>query len=211
MTAAAERKAQREKAFLEKLEELRRNKTPSWPDHFAREILGFKSKKALDGYPLTKKAIQLYGLKTAPHKMRGYLPAAKTEIAVSVGVADVTRLRAENEDLSAKIARLERSVAVTEEALMADRAAHEETKRSLAIARAMVDELDHYVAHRSVPLAQDVEEMLHRAAARITGEPVREVAPTVTPSRPEGTGLKLVRVEDDPKPPRGGRRKGGKR
>jgi hypothetical protein len=203
---SAQRRARKEREYLEILERMRRDGAVTWPEHFAVEVLGFKSKKALNTYPKTKEAVQQYALKVAPHKMKGFTPALQ-ESTERVEAADLAVLQSEVEARSREIDRLQHALDEATETLAREQEAHARTRHSLDIARAMVDELDDYIAHRSVPLAREIEERIHRAVAQITENPARHTAPTRAASAPSGTGLRLVLPEDeDDDPPPSGRK-----
>lgn len=166
-------RAERDHAYVRVIEEMRRLGIASYPHHFATVVLGFKHKNALLIYEHTMAAIRAYGAKTSPERMRdGSRGAARTAVA-PVAPAALAAERSRADRASSEAARLARELAEVEKTLAEERAARAETEHSLAIARAMVDELGDYLAGRSVPMLHEVETKLHLAVARITAKPVR--------------------------------------
>ena len=166
-----------ERTLIEVLEYLRRAEVPTWPARFAATV-GL-SKPALAEYHRAATLVREYAQATAPSKMRGRRATTSPEVVQELAsarseanrlrrLADASRLRAE----------------AAESALVLEREAHTRTQQSLAVARAMVDSLDSYLAGRKVTVARQLDARLHQLAAEVTGHPVREVAAEGTSGRP---------------------------
>lgn len=179
---AEARRAARELELLGLLEKLRRARTPTWPSDFARRA-GFRSVKALNTYPDLRAALHTYALRTAPEKMRGVdVQAVQGAVAASVR----TERRARSQALAADVQQLNSALEAATIGRDSLRAELNVIRRQLAQARAMVDSLADFLAHRDAPLAADVERRLHRLAAEATGH-----APRV-PQRAGAPNLQVI-------------------
>jgi hypothetical protein len=188
-TGTAERRATKDIELLRRFEqEFQTTGKPTWPAHFARHV-GFAGTSSLRYYPETRKAVSAYGWKTAPHKMRGVRPraaaAAEDGILRNALEAECARLRKE---LQAST----QALALTEERLTKANSELEQRRGELEFARAMVDELDSYLAHRDAAVARDIEQRLHRLSAEVTRVPERSIQTRAIAATPDHRHLRLM-------------------